>query len=468
MDGPRDPGGRKNSRTDPVFPAHQTQADEEHESRQHRQDHPVERRQQQPGPRHRRSATQGSSSDVVRLANPGAQEVSHSPYPIPANAFIQHAIQFYVKEYSPTAVQRPHFVGVGQDLALLRNYIPFIMNDSMVFSALVAMASFSASITSTGSREAPPESFRLYQSAVSQLRERLAREAERASDAVIVTLSNLSGFEALSGNYDAVDMHTLGIKQVVALRGGVDQLGFEGFLQTMAIAWQNFYAARHSISLDDERFFPADRVFTYPEHPFDPDLCDTIARFHPGLTDVALSGLLSHQIINLVAHVNAWEQGINTCLRESDVYSLHEFSPSALNVTLCGEFLHKRGLSPIEQLLVIALMAFCFSTDTTRAMFYLANAFLQIQCKFIRSLSIEVTEKNEAFMTWVGTLLVATFDPSGQPCLLGIQLLRARPNARNWQANVRLCETYFWNDALSLRLASKIGHLAGMERQGLG
>ena len=123
----------------------------------------------------------------------------------------------------------------------------------MVFSALVAMASFAAQIASTGDREAPPESIRFYQSAVSQVRQRLSSESDRSSDAVIVTLSNLSGFEvrvpcgletqepganairvlqALSGNYSAVDMHTLGIKQVVALRGGPDQLGTFSLLST--------------------------------------------------------------------------------------------------------------------------------------------------------------------------------------------------------------------------------------------
>jgi hypothetical protein len=69
------------------------------------------------------------------------------------------------------------------------------MNDRMVFSALVSMASFSAHIASTGNREAPPESIRFYQSALSQLRKRLSSEADRTSDGVIVTLSNLSAFE---------------------------------------------------------------------------------------------------------------------------------------------------------------------------------------------------------------------------------------------------------------------------------
>ena len=141
----------------------------------------------------------------------------------------------------------------------------------------------------------------------------------------------------------------------------------------MAFSWQNFYTARHSMTMNDERFFPSDGKFTFPEHPFDPDLCYVIARFRQGLTDIALSGLLSHQIINLIAHVNSWDQDWNTSLRDSDLQNLHELSQSVRNVMLCGEFLHKPALSLVEQLLVLALTAFCYSTDTTRSMFYLVS-----------------------------------------------------------------------------------------------
>lgn len=220
--------------------------------------------------------------------------------------------------------------------------------------------------------------------------------------------------------------------------------------------------------LDNELFFPADGNFTYPDHPFNPELCDAIAKFRSGLTDIALSGLLSHQIINLIAHISAWDQDMNTSLRECDVYSLHDMSANSRNVTLCGEFLHKEKLTLIEQLLVLALMAYCYSTDTTRAMFWLTNAYLQVRCRHFQSLYIEVTERNEAFMTWVSTILVATFDPGAQPWLLGLSILRSRPIFRDWQANVRLCEGFFWNDVLSLKLASKIDHLREAERRGQG
>ncbi|KIW24570.1 uncharacterized protein PV07_10278 [Cladophialophora immunda] len=468
MDRASDLDRRHTPRTNPLFPAHQQREDEDQESHRQRQPRPGQAAEQQQIPLHRRSSSLRSNNDVVRLGNPGAHELSHSPFPMHGNSFVQRAVQYYVKQYSPTTIQRPHFVGAGPDLTLLRDYIPFVMNDRMTFSALVAMASFSANIAATGSREAPSESLRFYQAAVSLLRDRLTNESQRASDAIVVTLASLCAFEAFTGNYDAVDMHTLGIKQVVALRGGTGQLGFEGYLKTVATAWQNFYAARHSISLTDPRFFPEDGNFTYPEHPFDPELCDVIARFPAGLTDIALSGTLSHQIINLVAHVNNWVHEVNVSLRDSDVYNLHDLSQSSRNVTLCGEFLHKRGLTIVEQLLVLALTAFCYSTDSTRAMFYLTNAYLQIRCKYMRTLYIEVTERNEAFMTWVSTMLLATFDPAAQPWFLGLSILRARPTLRDWQANVRISENYFWNDGLSLKLASKLGHLRGTERQGQG
>jgi len=236
-----------------------------------------------------------------------------------------------------------------------------------------------------------------------------------------------------------------------------------------SVSCQKFYAARHSMVLDDEQFFPANGIFTYPNHPFDPDLCDIIAKFRPGLTEIALTGLLSHQIMNLIARINTWDQDISTSLRDFDLHSLNELSHSARNVTLCGEFLHRKpALSLIEQLVVLALMAFCYSTDSTRAMFYLTNAYLQIRCRYLRYLSIDITERNEVLMTWIGTMLVATFDPAAQPCLLGLSLLRAQPNPKSWQENVKICETYFWNDGLSLKLAAKIAHIRAVERQGHG
>jgi hypothetical protein len=236
-----------------------------------------------------------------------------------------------------------------------------------------------------------------------------------------------------------------------------------------ANSWCNFFAARHSMTLlSNEKLFPRDGLYTYPDHPFDPDLCEAISKFRSGLTDIALSGQLSHQVIRLISQLNTWDHDVSSSLRNSDVYNLHELSLSAQHATVACEFLHRPGLSIMEQLLVLGLIAFSYSTDISRGMFYLTNAFLQIRCKYMRSLHIEATERNEAFLTWVGTILVATFDPSAQPCLFGLSLLKARPTSRDWQANVKVSETYLWNDGLSLKLSARIRHFQSTERRGSG
>jgi hypothetical protein len=100
-----------------------------------------------------------------------------------------------VQSYAPTATQRPHFLGVGQDLSLLRDYIPFILHDRMAFCAIVGMSSLGANIAATGNRERLPEVLNYYQEAVNLLRQRLADDSQRSGDAVIITLSCLCAVE---------------------------------------------------------------------------------------------------------------------------------------------------------------------------------------------------------------------------------------------------------------------------------
>lgn len=225
-------------------------------------------------------------------------------------------------------------------------------------------------------------------------------------------------------------------------------------------SWQTFYNARHSKILDDEELFPKTGGLTYPVHPFEPALCEAISRLPKGLSEMCLSGLLSHQIILLVGRITYWSQNMAKAFEEADVYRLHRMSTNSRNVTLCGEFLHRSDVSLIEQLLVLALMGFCYSLDETRAMFWITNAYLQIRCRHLNNAHIEVAEHNQNHVVWIGTTLLATFDPGTQASMLGMSLLNARTNHWDWQKNVKLCEDYFWNDALSLKLAAKVGHLA--------
>lgn len=175
---------------------------------------------------------------------------------------------------------------------------------------------------------------------------------------------------------------------------------------------------------------------------------------------MSLAGLLSYQIILLVGRITTWSNNMTRAFKEVDVYSLHRMSANSRHVTLCGEFLHRPNVSLIEQLVVLALMGFCYSLDATRAMFWMTNAYLQIRCRHLNSAHIELTDTNRNHAVWIGTTLVAMYDLGSQASILGMSLLNAQTMLPDWQKNVRLCEQYFWNDALSLKLAAKIGHLS--------
>jgi len=229
-------------------------------------------------------------------------------------------------------------------------------------------------------------------------------------------------------------------------------------------SWQTFYNARHSSILDDEELFPKSGQLTYPVHPFNPALCEAISKLPTGLSEMSLSGLLSHQMILLVGRITDWSNNMTKAFEEVDVYSLHRMSANSRHVTLCGEFLHRPSVSLIEQLVVLALMGFCYSLDATRAMFWMTNAYLQIHCRHINAAHIELADTTRNHAIWIGTTLVATYDLGSQASILGMSLLNAQTTLQDWQKNVRLCEQYFWNDALSLKLAAKIGHLSKRRR----
>jgi hypothetical protein len=213
------------------------------------------------------------------------------------------------------------------------------------------------------------------------------------------------------------------------------------------------------VALRSEALFPKDGKFTYPKHPFDPAFCDMIASLPQGFTEMALSGVLSRQITLLIARINIWNKKMSRAFKTSGVWRQQDMTMVARHVTLCGEFIYTPSLSTEEILLILALLGFCYSLDTSRAMFWLTNAYTQIRCRHVLTLPVRITGKNESYMTYIGTVLVASFDPSSQASLLGQSILRKKPKPANWQENVKLCEEYFWNDALSLRLGAKIGYL---------
>ncbi|KAK5203599.1 hypothetical protein LTR47_011592 [Exophiala xenobiotica] len=99
------------------------------------------------------------------------------------------------------------------------------------------------------------------------------------------------------GDIDYVEAHLAGLRSMVQLRGGIGSLQLSGYLKKLLI----FSETISRCVLDAARNQPTNIALKpelhYPKHPFTPQLCDLISRLPQGFAEVALTGLLSVEVV---------------------------------------------------------------------------------------------------------------------------------------------------------------------------
>jgi hypothetical protein len=192
--------------------------------------------------------------------------------------------------------------------------------------------------------------------------------------------------------------------------------------------------------------------FIFPRHPFPWELCLKISKLPAGFREMCLSRVLSMPLIGLVERVTLWAgdyRGANSDIKPQASTS------ASLNVShaaRCIELLKNPATKIEEQLVAVALLAYCMSRDSSKQIFFLMNSYLQVHCAFLAN---NVSPRHE-WNTWIGMILAATFDGISQMWQLAMKLLGPTRDRSQWVKNLQLCEAYLWSDELSSSLARKI------------
>jgi hypothetical protein len=111
----------------------------------------------------------------------------------------------------------------------------------------------------------------------------------------------------------------MGIQRMVAIRGGLDKLGLDGYVKNCILYIDGLGLASERSSADaetpaatessmptipTESSSPSDTAseapLRYPSHPFPPDLCELVAKIPPGFIDLAMYGYLSVELIPVI------------------------------------------------------------------------------------------------------------------------------------------------------------------------
>lgn len=145
--------------------------------------------------------------------------------------------------------------------------------------------------------------------ALRMLRQALVKPDAEVEDAILFTVVALLAFDMIYMDWTSFEAHLKGLRQLIKIKGGADNLGWHGWLSSTYI-WAELCWQDRKIEIAKQHFQQAPEALTYPAHPYFPALCATISALPEGFRDLALSSRLSLQVIHHLDKVTQWMKSL--------------------------------------------------------------------------------------------------------------------------------------------------------------
>jgi hypothetical protein len=181
---------------------------------------------------------------------------------------------------------------------------------------------------------------------VMRLRQRLQSvdTDERTSDAVVMTILFLIAFYVTCGDFEPWSLHMKALRRITVVRGGLDKLGWEGFLATKVAQVEAAWSTFETRKIVDTH---VESGLVYPEHPFEPSLCSQISKFSTGFRELALQQRFCVQFIRTLEEVLRR-------MEDADNAPSAVAIASVMDCVIC-----KPELTTLERVLAIAVLSCC-------------------------------------------------------------------------------------------------------------
>jgi hypothetical protein len=141
--------------------------------------------------------------------------------------------------------------------------------------------------------------------ALKMLRQALVKPNVEVEDAILFTVVALLAFDMIYMDWTSFEAHLKGLRQLIKIKGGADNLGWHGWLSS-TYTWAELCWQDRKIEIAKQHSQEALEALTYPAHPYFPTLCATISALPEGFRDLALSSTLSLQVIHHLDKVTQW------------------------------------------------------------------------------------------------------------------------------------------------------------------
>ncbi|TKX19793.1 fungal specific transcription factor domain-containing protein 60 [Elsinoe australis] len=176
-------------------------------------------------------------------------------YPIDYHPSYERVIDYYVVNI---AVDMDFLTPPGQEGNMKKQWIPLTMTDPAAFYAITLMAATAYSYLDTKLAHAI-NLMHLKGKALAAINEALSDPKRATNDATVAGILKMASYEAAFGNTDFFHSHMNGLEQIIRMRGGFDNLGWDGLLERMII-WVDTNAS-HALGcgwkFDDDKWKPS-------------------------------------------------------------------------------------------------------------------------------------------------------------------------------------------------------------------
>lgn len=206
-------------------------------------------------------------------------------------------------------VWRAQLLDAGALMPFTRSFFQYSLQNPMLLEMVFALCL--AQIDRGSAPDCPPSSAVIYHrgNALRMLRQALVKPNAEVEDAILFTVVALLAFDMIYMDWTSFEARLKGLRQLVKIKGGVDNLGWHGWLSS-TYSWAELCWQDREIEIEKQRFQQAPKALTYPAHPYFPTLCATISALPEGFRDLALSSRLSLQVIHHLDKVTQWMKSL--------------------------------------------------------------------------------------------------------------------------------------------------------------
>lgn len=267
-------------------------------------------------------------------------------------ARLRRLTQFYIEVDGPTSIWRPQqLLESSNALIFKRNFFSMSMTEPIIMEAVFAGSQLRLDHGHDRHNEPSALVFQHRGKVMKMIEERIRNPTKMLDDVTFFAIMAMITLDCLLGNWASFKCNLDGFRMLVVLRGGIENLGWQGWFQTH-LGWTEYQWATHQAKKELNNLVAP----SYPRHPFLPALSVSVSKLPEGLIEAALLRNLSNEMLDLLFEVNSWTACYDQRPRN---YYLEGFRL----ISNAAELMGKYAISRAERIFCIATIAYVIETD---------------------------------------------------------------------------------------------------------